>query len=211
MRGSSSLIFELHTHTSETEHLIFIYKNDIWNKKGGLIGPLLTDNFLSRESNICQETQKSVNRGLINPHFFFQNSFLYTRMIFEIKKGGQLDPCWQIIFCQENPISVKRLETLSREIAVDRKKSVNTWQKKNLSTLDRKKSVNTWQNSDKLCQGLTENFCQQLTCQELLINVNKLLSIDCTAAGDQDEDSLYYQLWNTEVTPTRPERYYTMY
>ena len=96
--------------------------------------------------------------------------FLYTRMIFEIKKGGQLDPCWQIIFCQENPISVKRLETLSRDIAVDRKKSVNTWQKKNLSTLDRKKSVNTWQNSDKLCQGLTENFCQQLTCQELLIN-----------------------------------------
>ena len=32
------------------------------------------------------------------------------------------------------------------------------------------KSVNTWHNSAKLCQGLTENFCQQLTCQELLIN-----------------------------------------
>ena len=64
-----------------------------------------------------------------------------------------MDPCWQIIFCQENPISVKRLKTLSRDMAVDRKKSVNTWQ-----------------NSEKLCQGLTENFCQQLTCQELLIN-----------------------------------------
>ena len=33
--------------------------------------------------------------------------FLYTRMIFEIKKGGQLDPCWQII------LSVKRLKNLS--------------------------------------------------------------------------------------------------
>ena len=80
LRGSSSLIFEYHTHSSKTEHLIFIYKNDIWNKKQGLLGPLLTEIFLSKESNICQETKTSVNRGPINPQFFFQKSFLYIKI-----------------------------------------------------------------------------------------------------------------------------------
>ena len=42
------------------------------------------------------------------------------------QKGGLIGPPLTENFCQENPISVKRLKNLSRGIAVDRKISVNT-------------------------------------------------------------------------------------
>ena len=132
--GSSSLIFESECHSTKII-LAHIYTPSWYFKsKRGVNWTPLDRKFLSRESNICQEAQKSVKRDCCLKKNICQHLTEKNLSVLHINKPKNSVKPWQKISVkpwQKISNSVKSWQKISNSVKAWQKISVKSWHVRN--------------------------------------------------------------------------------